>query len=242
MAARTKEKPVTERLKANEANGVETNLESVVPNVPVEKEEEIVIRPLNLQTLRVVIEGTAPLVTLRFGSKAQNMIEQAQRAGSIGKSKKQREPKDFEALYEDAKHISTEGWCGFPAMSIRHALIDACSISDIFKTIAKKTLFVEADGYGKADGAPLIKILGRDPHPTIGPVRNASGVIDLRARAMYDAGWRAEVRIQFDADRFSRGDVANLLARSGVQCGICEGRPNGKKSNGMGWGVFKLVM
>ncbi len=199
------------------------------------------ITPPNMKTLVFKICGVVPLVTCRFGEKARQMMEDAQRAGSTAKSKKKRDPKDFEAIYEESKHVSSEGWCGIPCATFRHAMIDACSLADTFKTVAKKTIFIEADGYGKADGTALVKIIKGEPQMIVSPVRNSSGVADLRPRAMWEKGWEAIIRIKFDADRFTQGDIANLLARAGTQCGICEGRPNGKKSNGCGWGLFELV-
>jgi hypothetical protein len=53
--------------------------------------------------------------------------------------------------------------------------------------------------------------------------------------------WSATLRIQFDADQFQTSDVANLLARAGLQVGIGEGRPDSKKSAGMGFGQFEVV-
>jgi hypothetical protein len=236
---KTKEKGIIEKLNERIANGevLEGNSSEQISE-PI---EAVTIKAPNLRTVAFQIRGITPLVVLRFGAKSRNQIEETQRAGSVAKSKKKRDPKNFEELYEDAKHVSTEGWCGIPCASFRHAMIDACTLVATFKTTAKKTIFVEADGWGRDDATALVKITKGEPRQNISPVRNASGVIDLRARAMWEPGWEATVRVKFDADAFSLGDVANLLARAGQQCGICEGRPNGKKSNGCGWGLFELV-
>lgn len=206
-----------------------------------DEHEQLIIAAPNMKEIELLVVGTSPLVTLRFGEKARIMMEDAQEAGSTGKSRKKREPKDFDALYEEAKHIASDGWCGIPCATFRHAMIDACSLVDFFKTVGKKTIFVLADGYGRDDGTALVKITKGEPRQIRSPVRNASGVADIRARACWDPGWEAVVRVQFDADRFKSGDIANLLARAGSQCGICEGRPNSKKGNGCGWGLFKLA-
>jgi hypothetical protein len=42
-------------------------------------------------------------------------------------------------------------------------------------------------------------------------------------------------------DQFTPEDVANLMARVGMQVGIGEGRPDSKNSAGMGWGLFKIA-
>jgi len=58
---------------------------------------------------------------------------------------------------------------------------------------------------------------------------------------LWKPGWRADVRVTFDADMFEPIDVANLLMRAGLQVGVGEGRNDSKKSCGMGWGSFRLV-
>jgi len=58
---------------------------------------------------------------------------------------------------------------------------------------------------------------------------------------MWDEGWEAQVRVRYDADQFTLEDLANLLARVGVQVGLGEGRPDSKSSAGMGWGTFMIV-
>ena len=73
----------------------------------------------------------------------------------------------------------------------------------------------------------------------ISAVRNATGVIDLRARPRWDV-WSADLRLIFDEDVLSTADVTNLLMRAGMQVGIGEGRPNSRMSFGQGWGLFKL--
>ena len=71
-------------------------------------------------------------------------------------------------------------------------------------------------------------------------VRNATGVVDVRSRAMYKK-WASKLRVRYDADQFTAQDVYNLIARVGVQVGICEGRPDSKSSPGCGWGTFRIV-
>jgi hypothetical protein len=70
-------------------------------------------------------------------------------------------------------------------------------------------------------------------------VRNETGVVDLRVRPMWRE-WEAVVRINFDADQFTLTDITNLLQRVGMQVGLGEGRPDSRKSAGLGWGTFQL--
>jgi len=196
----------------------------------------------NFKTVAFTIRGTAPLVINRFSQKASQMMREAQEAGSVARKKgKAKDGKNFEECFQQARHISTDGWDGISAMSIKHAMVGACRAVDFKMTIAKIGFFVESDGFDRVDGDPLVKITKGEPRQVEHHVRNASGVADIRARPMWDAGWEAVVRVKYDADMFAQNDVENLLMRAGVQNGIHEGRPSSKMGVGMGWGTFEIV-
>lgn len=200
------------------------------------------IKPLREKVLEVAIEGTAPLMMLRFSEKAKQKIMETQRAGSQGKSKRSRDARNFEDDFKGASyHLHDNSGYGIPAISFRHALIECCRLVDFKMTLAKQVLFVEPDGWDKYDGQPLVRIISpKEPEMTVMPVRNASGVMDLRARPMWRK-WGAELRIRFDSDRFTVDDVVNLLVRAGAQNGIGEGRANSKNGPGMGYGAFRVA-
>jgi hypothetical protein len=119
-------------------------------------------------------------------------------------------------------------------------MISACRLVGFKMTLAKMSIFVEADGFDADDGTPLVKLIAGEPERMDAAVRNATGVIDIRSRPMWRE-WQADLRVRFDGDQFTLDDVANLLSRVGVQVGIGEGRPDSKASAGMGWGTFKLA-
>lgn len=196
------------------------------------------IQAPNFQTLEVTVEGTAPLMIHRFSQKMMGAIKEKQTAKD--QVSRKRAPKDYVAEFNGARYISREGWDGFYAGSIRNAMIGAIRhVDGLQMTRAKGLIFVEAEGFDKADGTPLVRILGSKPAHDTRPVRLESGVADLRNRPRYDV-WSAKLRIRFDADHISASDVVNLLARAGAQVGICEGRPGAPNSNGIGFGTFDV--
>lgn len=199
---------------------------------------KIEIQPPNFKTVKLRLEGVSPLMMNKFSQKARKQMEDAQQAES--KTKRKREPKDYAAEFEGAKYVSTDKWEGVPALSIRAAMIRACStVSGLPMTVAKGAFFIKADGFDKIDGTPLIKIIGKAKHDTR-PVRLESGVTDLRNRPRYDS-WACEIEVEFDADLVSANDVANLLARAGMQIGIGELRPFGRKSFGGDFGMWTVA-
>ena len=205
------------------------------------KKTTLVISPPRMEyaTFHLRNYPGSPLMMHRFGAKAREQMRLQQEAGSTARKGKKREPKDFMACYEDAKHITTEGWCGIPAGAFRAAMVSACKLVGFAMTRAKLSVFIEADGLG-TDGTPLIKITKGEPEYCEMPVRNDGGKADLRARPRWRE-WEADIRIRYDADQFTLTDVANLMTRVGLQVGLLEGRPDSKKSAGMGYGMFLLV-
>lgn len=207
---------------------------------PMEKQETLAISAPKFETIAFKIRGTAPFVQLRFGEKAKGTMRAKQEAGSTATKGKNREAKNFGDLYKDAMYETVEGWRGFPAPAIRKASISACRIVGFKMTLAKLGLFTIADGFDAKDGTPLVRFTEGEPHHCEHPVRNATGVADIRVRAMWDT-WGATLRIRFDSEMFTATDVANLIARVGLQVGIGEGRPDSKNSAGMDWGTFAIV-
>ena len=203
--------------------------------------KQVTIAPPNMQTAKFPIRGTEQLVINAFGHKAKEEMKAKQKAGSTAKKDKKREPKDFQQLYEDAKHISTEGWCGISAVAFRLAMISACRMCGFVMTRAKLSVFIVPDGYDATDGTPLVRITKGDPEYFESIVRLETGVCDIRPRPRWAPGWEATVTVRWDGDQFTAEDVTNLLARAGMQVGICEGRPDSKSSGGQGWGLFALV-
>jgi hypothetical protein len=200
--------------------------------------EQVVVKPPRILQAKYQIVGTSPYCQLRFTEKAMNQMAEKMKAGSQAKKGRAREARSFEEDYQQAFHVSTEGWYGIPASSFRQALISACRLVGFKMTLAKLSVFVQADGFDKVDGIPLVQIYG-NPEPITMAVRNATGVADLRVRPLWRE-WTCYLRIDFDADQFSFQDVTNLLMRVGLQVGIGEGRPDSKNSAGLGWGLFRI--
>ena len=230
MSIKSGKKPTTTKPEATEAPA----------SAATAKTKELQIKPPNLKIIEFHLRGTTPLVINRFANKAA--IMQTQSEGSKNKKGKAKEAKNFEACFEGARHKSAEGWDGVHAGGFRSALISACRLVGYKMTLAKLSLFVMQDGVNQ-DGLPIVRIhtpKNRPPKMVTHHVRNDSGVIDIRARPMFEE-WSINLRVRYDADQFSDEDVANLLLRVGMQVGIGEGRPDSKDSAGMGWGMFEIA-
>lgn len=200
---------------------------------------KVVITAPTMKNVSFRIKGTAPYVQGRFSKKAMDAMMRKMELGSQAKKGLAREPRDFDADYHGAMHMSTDGWLGMPATGFRNALISSCRLVGFAMTRAKLSIFVHADGFDAVDGIPLIRIDG-EPERLDMLVKNATGVADIRVRPMWRE-WQANLRIRYDEDQFSAEDIANLIMRVGMQVGIGQGRPDSENSAGVGWGLFEIV-
>ena len=205
------------------------------------KETTIHIAPPNIQMGEVWIKGTAPLVMHKFSHKAKMQIKAKQEAGSTATKNKKKDAKNFDACFNESRHISMDGWDGIPAAAFRNACISACRLVGFKMTYAKMSLFICEDGWDRDEGTPLVKIIGGEPRMLESMVRigGITKTVDISVRPQW-LEWGARLRFRYDADQFTASDVVNLIARAGMQVGICEGRPDSSNSTGMGWGTFEI--
>ena len=202
--------------------------------------KNLVIKAPAFQVAEFEIIGTAPLVIHRFSAKTKQEMKQKMETGKAASSKKNREAKNTDDTFQESRYISKEGWDGFHAGAIRSAMISACRLVGFKMTLAKLSLFVVNDGWdAKEPQIPLIRIYGKaEKQEDIARVETGQPYVTIRA-AFYN--WKSKLKIRWDADQFTIEDVYNLLIRVGMQVGLCEGRPDSKKSVGMGWGLFDVI-
>jgi hypothetical protein len=191
---------------------------------------------IQMATFRLI--GESPFVQARFSAKAKQAMMDKMAAGSTSRGKRVRDARDFDQDCKNAMHIGIDGKGGVPAGAFRNAMISACRLVGFKMTMAKLSVFVDADTFDAVDGVPLVHIKGKwerlDMH-----TRNATGVVDIRVRPMWRE-WSIDLRVKFDEDQFTLTDVSNLLMRAGAQVGIGEGRHDSKSSTGLGFGCFRI--
>lgn len=211
------------------------------PIAEVEGVRRIEIAAPEMHTAEFTITGVAPYVQCRFSEKAKQEMLAKQIAGSGQRAKgSARKGRVLDEEYEAAMQKSTDGWIGIPAAALRNAMISACRKTGVKMTIAKISVFVMPDGYDSVDGLPLVRIYG-EPRRTEMHVRLETGVASISVRPMWAPGWTAKPRIRWDARQFGAQDIANLLLNAGMFVGIGCGRPDSRKSAGLGWGLFDVA-
>lgn len=233
MAAKAKSAPVPS------TNGKHVN--RIAAAIPAESRPSatdggaIVIPKPEILQIEARIRGLTPLMIAKFSQKAIVEIEESY-AGKPKNKKKEYDPKTESDLL---RHVSTEGWDGFHAASVRGAMISACrNVKTAKMTEMKQAIFVIADGHDDK-GTPLVKIDCEDRSIHNGTVRLANGTAAVRNRPIYPT-WAATVRLQVFAGLLSSESAVNLLALAGRFCGIGEWRPSSKESTTGSFGTFEI--
>ncbi|KKN76717.1 hypothetical protein LCGC14_0366880 [marine sediment metagenome] len=207
------------------------------------KSSRITITPPNFQSVQLRLQGMSPLMQNKFSKKAVDAIAEKQTAADVVKGP--RAPKDYEAEFNAARYVSRQGWDGVPCRQVRASMIRACAnIDGLDMMRAKTAFFIDAHGFDKVDGTPLLKIEGAKPGVHVAVVHDTRPVaivntFDLRNRPLYPE-WALTMTLNFDADLCTETDVANLLARAGATIGIGELRPLGKKGFGGDYGMWEV--
>lgn len=219
------------------------------------KAETIEIRPINIRSAAIRIEGDTPLIVHAWSDKAKLMMLEAQTGKADGKKKPKRRPaEDFvESLYwmtpkisysDDAtddeimtlfeEAVANGARFGFPATAIKQAATAAAYRLDAIKnqTGMRGAFFIGSDERG------LVEIHGDKPTIREDMVKIGMGTADLRYRPQFSV-WYIDLVIQYNAESsFSLENIVNALNAGGFVCGIGEWRPE-KKGGGL-YGRFHV--
>lgn len=184
---------------------------------------EIQLKRLGRLRADIPIEGTAPLIQNRFSEKARQMMLDRQQGTAL-----EREPKNPEALYEAALYRLPGDRYGHPAVAFKDAVVGGVRFykgSKLTMTGVRTMLFV------MGEGADMLVPIDGIPKMREDPVRNASGVADLRYRPVFWP-WRATLSVAYIPNQFSLSSLVALVDAGG-NGGVGEWRPE--------FGTFKVA-
>jgi len=192
------------------------------------KAKSVEIKEFDIKQVVIPVTGISPLITNKFSNKAMQMILDVH----LGKAKnKKHEIKDPNADYENAKHVSSQGWEGFPASGFKAAIIRAAKMIGMVMKDTQTAFFVKADD----EETQLVRIYG-DSRMRQDMVRVGMGSADVRFRPEYPT-WEANLTIEFNEGILSLDQIYQLVKAAGYGCGIGEMRPEKGKFN---YGRFAL--
>lgn len=183
----------------------------------MQKETTVIeMQDLRIRSIEITIKGVSPLIVHRFGAKAIKMIEDKK----LQKSKSAKHEKaDPEAEFQDAKHVSADGWEGFPVGGMKKCIVRGAKAVGLVMTDVKAGVFVEAD----CPRTNLFQINGesqlRKDH-----VRVGNGAADVRYRPEYTE-WSAKLRITYNEGLISKDQLFQAVYAGGYGTGIGDWRP-----------------
>lgn len=193
--------------------------------------EVITLRRIERNTAKIDIRGVSPLIVNRWSEKAKQQMLDAQQT----KARAKKEPKDPVALFESSKYLLPDGRDGFPSVGFKAAIVHAARLFDgITQVMLKQTLYVHGDGPDQLVPLEYDQCIMREDTP-----RNASGVADLRYRAMYWP-WRATLTVEFLGSQLDNDSLVALIDAAGIG-GIGEWRPTSPKSATGTYGKFEVI-
>lgn len=214
-------------------------------NTPIDR--TINLPAMKINTLVVTLIGQSPLCVLRFSEKAKNMML----AKQMGEAASGKEPKDPLQLFKDSYYADKDGFL-FPSICFKAACV--ASANDIeFKQTEMRRAFHICGEFVRIDAPPITEMSEWDSKYAkelkwehergcsmrCDPVRNASGVADLRFRSFFKT-WRVTLRTDYNAAMITEEQLLMLLTVAGFGNGVGEWRPGSKMSKTGTWGRWKL--
>lgn len=204
------------------------------------KTEVIEIKPIQMKTVQVTIEGDTPLIMHAWSEKAKRMMLEAQQGKKKGKVKEYKNPvadfitsmywlegmpdidgKDEEEcmeLFEEA--IENGAKFGFPITALKQAALSAAFRFGYSKNKVslQGMFFIETD-YGD-------KLLIESDTPVMREdmVKLATGVADIRYRGEF-RNWKTTFRLKYNENGgYSLENIINIINAGGIACGLGEWR------------------
>lgn len=178
-----------------------------------------VVNLFRKKELVVTIEGISALITHRFSESTKKQIEEKQQGKSVGGKKP---PRDPEKEMREALYFTKDGKYGFPAIALKKAIVRAAKAAGLTMTDIRNAIFV---------------FNPHDPDDLIIPLTEADGPYLRADRVVIGRGetsiayrpefrkWKADVRIQYNANIVNAQAVVQLVDLAGFAVGIGDWRP-----------------
>lgn len=205
------------------------------------KTEIIEIKPIQMNTVEVTIQGDTPLIMHAWSEKAKRMMLETQQGKAKGKKKEFKNPVDdfIQSMYWLTEKPDTDGLSeeeceqafdkaikngakfGFPITAFKQAAISAAYRMGWSKDkmSLRGVFFIETD-YGD-----MVEIKSDVPEMREDMVKIGMGTADIRYRGQFN-NWSATFRLKYNVNgQYSLENILNIINAGGVVCGVGEWRP-----------------
>ena len=184
---------------------------------------------LDIRRIAITVRGTSPLISNKFSQEALGMMRDKQQ----GKAKAKKKAKDPEADMRGSMHFTEKGKPGFPAVAFKAAAVEAARFVDYgrkFSMTSAKLMFHTV--------GDVLELMG-EPEMYEAPVRNATGVCDIRYRAKFPE-WGCRIVVEYNENAISRDQLVSLFEIAGFSCGVGAWRPSSKEAKNGTHGRFSV--
>ena len=205
------------------------------------KTEIIEIKPIQMNTVEVTIQGDTPLIMHAWSEKAKRMMLETQQGKAKGKKKEFKNPVDdfIQSMYWLTEKPDTDGLSeeeceqafdkaikngakfGFPITAFKQAAISAAYRMGWSKDkmSLRGVFFIETD-YGD-----MVEIKSDVPQMREDMVKIGMGTADIRYRGQFN-NWSTTFRLKYNVNgQYSLENILNIINAGGVFCGVGEWRP-----------------
>lgn len=184
-----------------------------------DKKETVNLYKLNLESIKVIIEGDSPLIVHKWSEKARKeMLAKQEKKASPNK----RAARDPEAEWKACLYYDDDGDYGFPSTGIKQSMVRAAKSMGIAMTDARSAFHIPGE---------LVKIKG-EPKKREDMCRLATGVSSIVFRPEFKK-WESTFQIVFNANIVSGEQLINMLNIAGFGTGLGDWRPQKNGNFGM---------
>lgn len=192
----------------------------------------VCIRALNIERVKVTLEGVTPLLVNALSDEAKGGIT-GSGAGKKGNART-KPVLTLEQKFANAIHVFDKKSHGFPAASIKKALISAVRIlNETGNQVVTQLAFKSMVSVYPCDGHPWLMKLQYESVKRADAWAMLKGKTPIPVARPCYTGWSCNCVLEYDSDLIEREAVLNLLARAGAQVGIGAWRPESNGNNGM---------
>jgi hypothetical protein len=181
--------------------------------------QTIVIKDFGTQTIRVTVEGTAPLIVNKWDAKIREQMVSDRVGGAPAPKKPIIDPT---AKYEATIYRLEDGTPGFPATAFKLASVRGAQAFGMKMTEFRPQVLIHGEGADQ-----LVRIKGepkmREDIVRVGGKGKGTGLPDIRWRAEFWP-WSAELTVTFTSVSLSAEQIVNCINAGGMN-GIGEWRP-----------------
>lgn len=188
---------------------------------------EVFIIPMNIERIKVRLEGITPLLVDNFPQETKEQILAKQK----GKKTPTKVPRDPDKEVEQAKYYTIDGKEGIPKSAFKAGMITACQF--VFGDIKSSGMFKRV--------VRGITVLGEDQIVPISYSKQDVLHHTVRPNTKFTPryyNWGCELELEFESNNISSSDVVNLLNYAGRYCGVGSWAPRAKC--GGNYGKYKV--